>query len=98
VVKTRFLSLALLVVLTPLDDVVALTTPTTDDDALAAQNNDFLPTAVGAVQAVQRAAASLPPGYPPRPPAFCSWDRRAAGGPAKTSGPDLRYVLMSLLQ
>jgi hypothetical protein len=96
------LLLGLLVLLTPVDDAMALATPETDDDALAAQNNHYLSMAAGQPTVLQHDQAPLPPtdqsraaaqATPPRP-----WVRQAGSLLATLSGPELRYVFMSLLR
>jgi hypothetical protein len=99
--KVSSICLVLLVLLTPLDDIAALATPTTDDDDLAAQNNDFLPGPAGQIQTSQREVAPLPPGHraPARAdPMACPRDWRATPRRGTGSGPELRCLLQSLLR
>jgi hypothetical protein len=100
--KALSLSLVLLVLLTPLDDALALATPGADDDAVAAQNNDYLTETARQVTVFQRDPAPLPrgdqtraavPGALPRP-----WTRQAGTLLATRPGSQLCYVLMSLLR
>jgi hypothetical protein len=94
--------LGLLVLLTPLDDAVALATPGADDDALAAQNNEYLSQVPGQTRVVQHDAAPLPrPNQnqaAERVPPTSPWARQARTLLATHSGPQLRYLLMSLLR
>ena len=90
--------LCLLLLLTPLDDVAALATPDTDDDARATQNNDFLPRDRAEQPGAScRQAAEPCPGGVARPAAAGQPLRRPSAAPAAVpSGPDLLYVFMSL--
>ncbi len=88
----------LLVLLTPVDDALARATPEPEDDARAAENNDFLMPA--------QAETAQQPSAAPAPGRFGS-ARVGDGGhvtaaprtvlpPAVLFGPDPLYVLMSL--
>ena len=96
------LLLGLLVLLTPLDDAVALATPETDDYALAAQNNEYLSETAGQARVGQLDRAPLPRTDPSAAaehlPAPRPWARQARTLLATLSGPELRYLLMSLLR
>ena len=96
------LLLVLLVLLTPLDDAIALATPETDDDALAVQNNEYLGATASQARVVQRDPAPLPPAdqspAAERVPPPRRWARQAGALLATRSGPELRYLLMSLLR
>jgi hypothetical protein len=83
----------LLVLLTPVDDAWARATPQPDDDAWAAENNDFLPPRVDELTPVPPAPA---PG-PARSEAAPALNRLAVA-PAipAPSAPDRLYLLMSL--
>jgi hypothetical protein len=99
--KALSLCLVLFVTLTPLDDVVALASLETDDDALAAQNNDFVTDGGGPATRLQRDPAPLP-GRDQPPPAApvvlpLPWARQAGTLLAALSGPQLRLVFLSLL-
>ncbi len=91
--------LGLLLLLASADDALACATPWAEDDAQAAENNDFL-AQPHAAAARQTRRAPTPPADPP-----ACLDRLALGqprpgprpgAPAPFPGPDLLYVLMSL--
>jgi hypothetical protein len=81
----------LLVLLTPVDDAWARATPQPDDDAWAAENNDYLPR-----------TADEPAPVPPAPAPGPALPEAAAGGLTCAAllpvpfGPDPLYLLMSL--
>jgi hypothetical protein len=91
--------LGLLLLLAAVDDALACATPGAEDDALAAENNDFLaqPRSTGA--RLPQRAPSLPADRPAPPGRLLLGPARPGprhGAPAPLSGPDLLYVLMSL--
>jgi hypothetical protein len=86
----------LLVLLTSVDDITALSTPGTEDDVAALENNDFLkqqPT--DPVEQVSDSPALLTPAPLSLPPAGCHRCRRAEQV-ASHPRPDPLYAFMSL--
>jgi hypothetical protein len=93
--KARCLCLILLVLTTTLDDALARATPEPDDDAWAAQNNDYIPAPLGDANALQRRLDPAPtPGDLPAP--VSPWSLPARPGRSAARGPDLLYLFMSL--
>jgi hypothetical protein len=90
---SKLLLCCLLVLLTPVDDAWARSTPQPDDDAWAAENNDYLPRTADEAPRVPPAPApgaglphdTLAACAPPAPPA-----------PLVFPQPERLYLLMSL--
>jgi hypothetical protein len=91
----------LILLLTPLDTVVAVVIPEKSDGAGTAQNNHFLPAQVSHARILQRQAVPLPLRHPAQVsisvPELRSCHLGAGTEPWMPSGPELRYVLSSLL-
>ncbi len=89
------LLLCLLILTTWVDDAFALATPEPGDDAVAAANNEFLPSAAATAPAAQPAAV---PGAPPAVAVPGLGALAAAGATAAACpfGPAPLYLLMSL--
>lgn len=91
--------LGLLLLLASADDALASATPWAEDDAQAAENNDFLAQPRSAGDRLAQRAPSLPADRPARPNRLVAGPAEPGprhGAPAPLSGPDLLYVLMSL--
>ena len=91
--------LALLLLLASADDALACATPWAEDDAVAAENNDFLAQPPAAGARLPQRAPLLPADRPVRPDRLLLGPARTGprhGAPSPLSGTDLRYVLMSL--
>jgi hypothetical protein len=85
----RVLLYCLLILSTPVDDVLAWATPEPEDDAIAAANNEFLPPAAQASVVAQPAAV-------PGDPRAAAGTRAVSPAGAAPCGLDLLFVLMSL--